>query len=165
MCSACFPRLSLPTDASLSSTGSSEASSPAATVLSRHYDFLTPISPRFVAFAWWYLGWTRSFRSAADESGRRDQELITRNSSRDIAEETTGSLKFLENPNVRLRMFFDSGRTACTRPFRRSSMAPAPATAKAPTSIVLSKLNSVASGLAVYASQCRLPRFQQLNNA
>jgi hypothetical protein len=72
--------------------------------------------------------------------------------------ETTGSLKFLENPNVRLHMFFDSGRTACTRPFRRGSMAPAMATAKAPTRIVLSKLNSMAFGLAVYASQCWLPR-------
>ena len=61
-------------------------------------------------------------------------------------------------PNVRLHMFFDSGRTACTRPFRCSSMAPASATAKAPTRIVLSKLNSMAFGLAVYASQCRLPR-------
>lgn len=30
--------------------------SPASTVLSRRYDFLTPIPPRFVAFAWRYLG-------------------------------------------------------------------------------------------------------------
>ncbi len=56
MCSTCFPRLSLPADASLSSTGSSKASSPASTVLSRRYDFLPPVSPCFVAFAWRYHG-------------------------------------------------------------------------------------------------------------
>ncbi len=42
MCSACFPRLSLLTDASLSSTGSSRASSPASSVLSKRYDALPP---------------------------------------------------------------------------------------------------------------------------
>ena len=61
MCSTCFPRSSLPADASLSSTGSSRASSPASTVLSRRCDFLPPFPPRFVAFAWWYLGWHSFF--------------------------------------------------------------------------------------------------------
>ena len=42
MCSACFPPLSLLADASLSSTGSSRASSPASTVLSKRYDILLP---------------------------------------------------------------------------------------------------------------------------
>jgi len=42
MCSTCFPRSSLPADASLSSTGSSRASSPASTVLSKRYDALQP---------------------------------------------------------------------------------------------------------------------------
>jgi hypothetical protein len=55
MCSACFPRSDRPADASLPSTGSSEASSPASAVLSRRYDFLPPIPPHFVAFAWRYL--------------------------------------------------------------------------------------------------------------
>jgi hypothetical protein len=55
MCSTCFPRPSLPTDASLSSTGSSGASSPASSVLSKHYDFLPLIPPHFVAFVWRYL--------------------------------------------------------------------------------------------------------------
>ena len=41
--------------------------SPASSVLSRRSDFLPPIPPRFVAFAWRYLGCTRSFRSPADE--------------------------------------------------------------------------------------------------
>jgi hypothetical protein len=80
---------------SLAPTGSR---SPASAVLSRHYDFLTPIPPRFVSFAWWYLGGTRYVRSSTDEYSRRSLELFTRYSSRDFAEETTGSPKFLENP-------------------------------------------------------------------
>ncbi len=99
MCSACFPRLSLPADASLPSTGSSGASSPASTVLSKRYDFLPPIPPHFVSFAWWYLGCTRCVRSSTDEYSRRSLELFTRYSRREFAEETTGSPKFLENPN------------------------------------------------------------------
>ena len=67
MCSTCCPRSSLLADASLSSTGSSRASSPASTVLSKRYDFLLPISPHFVSFAWRYLGCTRCVRSLADE--------------------------------------------------------------------------------------------------
>ncbi len=57
---------------------------------------------------------------------------------------------------VRLHMFpSDSGRTACTRPLRCTSVALGRSKAKAPTS-GLSKLNSMAFGLAVYASQCGL---------
>src|SRR5262245_39555576 len=51
MCSACFPRSSLPADASLPFTGSSGASSPASSVLSKRYDFLPSIPPHLVAFA------------------------------------------------------------------------------------------------------------------
>jgi hypothetical protein len=60
--------------------------------------------------------------------------------------------------NFRLHMFQpDSGRTAHTRPLRCSSVAPGTSNAKAPT-IGLSKLNSMAFGLAVYASQDGSPR-------
>ena len=60
-------------------------------------------------------------------------------------------------PIVRLHMFqSDSGRTACTRPLRCSSMALGISKAKAPTK-GLSKLNSMAFGLAVYASPGSLP--------
>ena len=67
MCPTCFPRPGLPAGASLPSPGSSGASSPAATVVSKRYDSLPPIPPRFVAFAWRYLGRTRSVRSSAGE--------------------------------------------------------------------------------------------------
>ena len=58
--------------ASLPSTGSSPvASSPASTVQSRHYDFLSPFPPHFVAFAWRYHGCTRKFRSRAGRVRQR----------------------------------------------------------------------------------------------
>ena len=61
-------------------------------------------------------------------------------------------------PIVRLRMFHtDAGRTADTRPLRCRDMALGHRTAKAPAK-GLSTLNSMAFGLAVYASQCGLPR-------
>ena len=60
--------------------------------------------------------------------------------------------------NVRLRMFHtDAGRTAGARPIRRCGMAPGHRKAKAPAK-GLSTLNSMAFGLAVYASQCGLSR-------
>ena len=61
-------------------------------------------------------------------------------------------------PIVRLHMFYaDAGRTADTRPLRCRDMALGDRTAKAPAK-GLSTLNSMAFGLAVYASQCGLPR-------
>jgi hypothetical protein len=78
MCSTCFPHLSLLTDASLSSTGSSRASSPASTVLSKRCDFLLSISPHFVSFAWRYLG-CHSLRSLlGGRVSRQGLELMTR---------------------------------------------------------------------------------------
>jgi hypothetical protein len=159
MCSACFPRLSLPTDASLSSTGSSEASSPASTVLSRHYDFLTPIPTRFVSFAWWYLGCTRCIRSSADEYRRRGLELINPVTPTGILPRRRQDL----SSSWRTQM---SVCTCSSTPagllapdlIRSSSVAHAMTKAKAPCDLTISELNSMAFGLAVYASQCRLPR-------
>ena len=59
---------------------------------------------------------------------------------------------------IRLHMFqSDSGRTAHVRPIRHSSVALGMQKAKAPTT-GLSELNSMAFGLAVYASQSWSPR-------
>jgi len=52
----------------------------------------------------------------------------------------------------------DSGRTACVRPLQRSSVAPGMQKAEAPTK-GLSELNSMAFGLAVYASWSELPQY------
>lgn len=63
--------------------------------------------------------------------------------------------------SIRLPMFqSDSGRTAGTRPLQCHSMAPGISTAEAPAK-GLSKLNSMAFGLAVYASPDALPRTTQ----
>src|SRR5262249_28779482 len=52
--------------------------SPASLVLSRRYDFLPPVPPRFVAFAWRYLN-VHSFGSLLDgRVRRRGLELVTR---------------------------------------------------------------------------------------
>ena len=64
-------------------------------------------------------------------------------------------------PIVRLHMFYtDAGRTADTRPLRCRGMALGHRTAKAPAK-GLSTLNSMAFGLAVYASRRGLPRSTQ----
>src|SRR5262245_43412009 len=99
MGSACFPRSSRPTDPSLPSTGSLRARSPASTVLSRRYDFLPAIPPHFVAFAGRYLR-VHSFSSLpGGRVHRRGPELLTRSPGRELAEEATGSRKFLGNPD------------------------------------------------------------------
>ena len=72
--------------------------------------------------------------------------------------ETTGSPKFLGNlPCPFAHVLADAGRTAHTRLLRCSSVAPGPPGAKAPTK-GLSTPNSMAFGLAVYASQGGLLR-------
>ena len=125
MCSTCFPPLGLPADASLSSTGSSGASSPASSVVSKRYDFLPPIPPHFVAFAWRYLSGTRLSSLPDGRVRRRSLELVTRYLRPGISEETTGSPKFLGNPDCPFaHVLADAGRTAHTRPLRCSSMAP-----------------------------------------
>ena len=78
MCSTCFPRSGLPAGAALPSPGSSGASSPASTVLSKRYDFLPPIPPHFVAFVWRYLNVHSFFSLLSGRVRRRSLELVTR---------------------------------------------------------------------------------------
>ena len=78
MCPTRFPRSGLPAGASLPSPGSSEASSPASTVLPKRYDFLPPVPPRFVAFAWRYLSVHSFFSLPGGRVHRRGPELVTR---------------------------------------------------------------------------------------
>jgi hypothetical protein len=125
MCSTCFPRLGLPADASLPSTGSSGASSPASTVVSKRYDFLPPVPPHFVVFAWRYLS-VHSFDSLPDgRVHRRVLELVTRCLQPGLAlrrrQDLPGSR---ETPIVRLPCSVDAGRTARTRPMQCRSVAP-----------------------------------------
>jgi hypothetical protein len=93
------------------------ARSPASRVLSRRYDFLTFLPPRFVAFAGRYLGATRCVRSPADECTAKAWSWSPGISGRDLAEEATGAPKFLGNLNHPFAVFqTDAGRTAGTRP-------------------------------------------------
>ena len=127
--------------------------SPASPVLSRRYDFPPSLPPHFVTFVWRYLN-AHSFCSLPSGTSVPLRAWICSPglSSRDLVEETTGPPKFLENLNGPFAMFqSDSGRTARTRPSRCGSVAPGRSTAKAPAK-GLSRLNSMAFGLAVYAS-------------
>src|SRR3954468_2049881 len=157
MCSACFPRPSPPVDASLSSTGSSGASSPASSVLSKRYDFLPPIPPHFVTFAWRYLSLHSLCSLLGGRVPHQGPELVTRclqpgsllRKRQDLASSWGISI-------VHSHMFSRRRQDGCTRPLRCSHVAPGMRKAKAPTR-GLSTLNSMAFGLAVYASQCGLP--------
>ena len=158
MCSTCFPRSGPPADASLSSTGSSGASSPASAVLSKRYDFLPPVPPHFVAFAWRYLSMHSLFSLPDGRVRRRGPELVTRylppgnHRGDDRISQVPG-----ESPLSVCTCSVDSGGIVGTRPLRCRNLALAVGTTKAPT-IGLSKLNSMAFGLTVYASQVGLPR-------
>jgi hypothetical protein len=159
MCSTCFPRLALPADASLPSPGSSGASSPASTVLSKRCDFLPPVPPHFVAFVWRYLSvslvlFAPRRTSAPPRPGVGDPVSPAGISLRK-RQDLPSSWR---TPNVRLPCSVDAGRTAGTRPVQCRSVAPGIRTAKAPAK-GLSTLNSMAFGLAVYASPRRLPYY------
>ena len=87
------------------------SSSPNSTVLSTRYDFLPPIPPHFVAFAWRYQGNTRGFAPAAAECcdvgpGVGHPVSPAGNSSM----ETTGSPTFLGNLCA-YALLFDPGGT------------------------------------------------------
>ena len=85
--------------------------SPASTVLSRHCDFLPSLPPHFVSFAWRYHGnapvsLPPPLRVASVGPGVGHP--VSPSGSASV--ETTGSPKFLGNPDSRLPMFFDPGR-------------------------------------------------------
>ena len=58
--------------------------SPASPVLSRRYDILPPVPPRFVAFAWRYLSVHPFCSLPGGRVRRRGLELVTRVSGRDL---------------------------------------------------------------------------------
>lgn len=81
--------------------------------------------------------------------------------------ETTGSPKFLGNPNSRLHMFSDPGRPMRSRPRTERSRGPRCLNDEGADDLYLSGLNSMAFGLAVYVSRLGYPsprktRFQVL---
>src|SRR5581483_3582786 len=114
MCSARFPDRACWVGASLSSAGSSEASSPASTVLSRRYDILPSVPPHFVSFAWRYL----SFHSLpGGRVCRRGLELSTRYLRPGLSRGDGGISQVPGEPPLSVcACSSDAGRTACTRP-------------------------------------------------
>ncbi len=142
--------------APLPSSGSSRSSSPTSTVLSGRYDFLPPISPHFVAFAWRYHGNTRGFAPIAAECYGDGPGVGHPVAPSGISSmETTGSPTFLGDP-LCLCPALRPRQDRRARPLRHANMAPALTTTKAPA-LQLSRLNHTASALAVYASQHGLP--------
>jgi len=144
--------------------------SPASTVLSGRYDSRPPFPPRFVAFAWRYRSDACLFASA-DGKRQASADLGLGHpvapaageiapTPRLIPEspvETTGPPTFLGNPIVLLPCSstpagpLTSGHCdAATRP-------PLTPRRRLPRAKILSRLNHMASALAVYASQRRLP--------
>jgi hypothetical protein len=67
--------------------------------------------------------------------------------------EITGSPKFPRDLDCPFALFFDPGRIAASDHYEASNVVPAHTTAKTPTMKKLSRLNSKAFGLVVYASQ------------
>ena len=158
MGSACFPRSGLPTDASLPSTGSSGASSPASTVLSRRYDSRPPLPPHFVAFVGRYLWRPLVLFAPRRTSAPSRPGVVNPVSPAGISPRRRQDLPGpWGTPIVRSPCSVDAGRTAGTRPVRGRGAAPGLRTARAPAN-GLSTLHSMAFGLAVSASPGGLPR-------
>ena len=85
-------------------------------------DSLPPVPPRFVAFAWRYLGRTRVSLPRPPSAPAAGLELVTRYLRPGLTEETAGPPRFLGNPCARA-LFFDPGGTASARPLRCRDMA------------------------------------------
>ena len=135
-------------------------------VLSRHYDFLSPVSRHFVSFVRRYHGCTRAFALARSSAARASLELVTRYlrpgcfRGNDRTSQVPGQPQY-----VRLHMLPRLRRDGRSRPARRlprriffqsNRMAPADRKDKGSRKEILSKLNHMAFGLAVYASSRRV---------
>ena len=124
MCSARFLSRACWVGASLSSTGSSEASSPASTVLSKRYDVLPSIPSHFV-----FLRLAVPHVPLVRFAPRRTSVPPRPGVEHPVSPAGTFTRRRLDLPSsrgtpiVRLPCSSDAGRTACTRPLRCGSMA------------------------------------------
>ncbi len=144
--------------------------SPSSSVLSRHYDFPPSVSRHFVSFVRRYHGLHSCFRSRAAGCHHASLELVPGISVRDVSVETTGSPKFLGNPNCSSAHALRLRRDGRSRPhdayrvdfiFRAAARPPRGERQRLSQTNQLSKLNHMAFGLAVYASSRSLPRATQ----
>ncbi len=133
--------------------------SPASQILSGHYDFLPPVPPHFVAFAWRYHGSIRlfSFLPPSPNATRRAWGCSTGIPIRcffhgdDRISQVPGEPQYPFAHVLRLR---PDGMplTKTARPH-----GPRERQDEGSSNNRLSKLSSMAFGLAVYASRCKLP--------
>ena len=100
--------------------------SPASSILSGRYDFLSPVSPHFVAFAWRYQPGRLVVRFHRPKTSKPvDPEVSGAAPPRPRdSVETTGSPKFLRNPHCLFAMISDSGRRVDFRPYETTSRPP-----------------------------------------
>jgi hypothetical protein len=107
---------------------------PCVTGTMRCSDFRTPLSPRFVPFAWRYHPLASVFVSPLRPDAGRGPGALGLAAPRQWLR--TGDDRISQVPGepcCAYALFSDPGRTAVTRPLQCSGMAPAMATAKAPT--------------------------------
>jgi hypothetical protein len=125
----------------------------------RHSDFPSFIPPRFVAFAWRYRSRVRCFVSPAvvGRPGRRPGVVIRGSPPGTQGLETTGSPRFLGSPDVDVPCSSTPVGPARQAKYGVPVLPSAKTTTSAPTRTVLSRLNSRARLLAVYASPPGLP--------
>ena len=134
------------------------ASSPASTVRSGRYDFLPPVSPHFVSFAWRYHPIAR----VSPARGRALPwagllELITRYLRPGLGRWKRQDLLRSWGTPIVLLPCSSTPVGPTHQAMQCVGAAPDLSTTKAPA-FVLSRLNHTASALAVYASQAGLPR-------
>jgi len=132
--------------------------SPASTVLPEHSDSLSPVSPRFVSFAWRYHRAPIIRVSAAriDASCPSQGSLGPATPMAAHSVETTGPLTFPGDPLVHTPCSQTPAGPNSPGQSRRDGAAPAVSKTKAPT-LSISGLYHTASAPAVYASPRRLP--------
>jgi len=113
---------------SLPSNGSPAGrDSPPSSVLSRRYDFLSPVPPHFVAFARRYhVSHRCSLRSAPECAGRRPRAFRFHSAARHRRShvETTGPPKFLGNPHCPSAHALRLRQTDASRPLTDASRGP-----------------------------------------
>jgi len=157
MCSACFPRSSRRPTLRFPPQGPPRR----VPLLHRYYQSATTSCRPSRRASLPSLGGTsvctRCVRSLADECHRQGLELVSPVSPAGISLRRRQDLASSWGISiVHSRMFSRRRQDGCTRPLRCSRVAPGMRKAEAPTK-GLSTLNSMAFGLAVYASQCGLP--------
>jgi hypothetical protein len=153
MHSPCFPPTVLRLDASLSSPGSPQRSSPVSTVLSRRYDSLPSFPPRFVSFARPVPRLHSRFAPARAECRRVGPGVVHPVSPSGLSLGDDRGSHVPGEPQCASALLSDPGRSDHTRPLTVRRHGPRYNHNEGSCELCLSRLNHTALALAVYASQ------------